>query len=68
MFSFLDYTITISCRTFMTMVNDGQIAIKASKWPSFMYDEDEYDEERAERGLCKGYFLVRVSTFGSKLL
>ena len=52
---------------FMTKVNDGQIKIKASRWPSFMYDEDAYDKKRAEKGLCRGYFLVRVSTFDSSM-
>ncbi|KAF8235465.1 hypothetical protein L208DRAFT_1376484 [Tricholoma matsutake] len=30
---------------FMTKVNDSQINIKASSWPSFMYDEVEFDGE-----------------------
>jgi hypothetical protein len=47
-------------RLFMTKVNDGQIKIKAAAWPSFMYDLDEFDVRRAEKGLCRGYFLVRV--------
>jgi hypothetical protein len=47
----------------MTRVNDGRIEIKASKWPSFMYDEDEYNEKWPEKGLFKGYFLVYVSVF-----
>ncbi|KAF8230245.1 hypothetical protein L208DRAFT_1049589, partial [Tricholoma matsutake] len=45
---------------FMTKVNDGQISIKAAVWPSFMYDLDEFDERCAEKGLCRGYFLVQV--------
>jgi hypothetical protein len=45
----------------MTKANDGQITIKASGWPSFMYDEEQFDEDRVEKGLCRGYFLVRVS-------
>lgn len=47
-------------RVFMTKVNDGQISIKAAVWPSFMYDLDEFDERCAEKGLCRGYFLVQV--------
>lgn len=47
-------------RVFMTKVNDGQISIKAGAWPSFMYDVDQFDERHAEKGLCQGYFLVRV--------
>jgi hypothetical protein len=46
-------------RVFM-MVNDGQISIKAAAWFSFMYDLDDFNERRAEKGLCRGYFLVRV--------
>lgn len=46
----------------MTSANDGQINIKASAWPSFMYDEAQFDEDRVGRGLCRGYFLVRVRT------
>ena len=44
----------------MTKVNDGQISIKASAWPSFMYDVDMFEEGCIEKGLCRGYFLVRV--------
>jgi hypothetical protein len=50
---------------FMMKVNDGQIKIKASRWPVFMYDKDAYDKKWAEKRLCRGYFLVRVDTFGS---
>jgi hypothetical protein len=46
----------------MTKANDGQINIKASAWPSFMYDEAQFDEDRVGKGLCRGYFLVRVRT------
>ena len=53
----------------MTKVNDGQITIKASTWPSFMYDVDEFEEGRVDKGLCRGYFLVRVSSiFASKCM
>jgi hypothetical protein len=51
----------------MTNVSDGLISIKAPVWPSFMYDVDEFDEGRVAKGLCRGYFLVRVSVvFSSK--
>jgi hypothetical protein len=46
----------------MTKANDGKINIKASTWPSFMYDEAQFDEDRVGKGLCRGYFLVRVRT------
>jgi hypothetical protein len=49
----------------MTRVNNGQIKIKASRWLSLMYDEDKYDKKWAEKGLCRGYSLIHVSTFGS---
>ena len=50
------YMIIFPCRTFMTMVNYGQIVIKASKWPLFMYDEDKYDENQAEKACAKVIF------------
>jgi hypothetical protein len=46
----------------MTKANDGQINIKPSAWPSFMYDEVQFDEERVGKGLYQGYFLVWVHT------
>jgi hypothetical protein len=50
----------------MTKVNGGQISIKASSWPSFMYDEVEFDGERVGKGLCRGYFLLPVRTIFSR--
>jgi hypothetical protein len=50
------------------MVNDGKINIKASKRPAFMYDEDESDDTKVKKGLCRGSFLVRVSTQSTLLL
>ena len=47
-------------RVFMTKVNDGQISINAAVWPSFMYNVDQFDERHAEKGLCRGYFLVQI--------
>ena len=53
----------------MMKVNNGQITIKASMWPSFMYDVDEFEEGRVDKGLCRGYFLIRVSAiFASKCM
>jgi hypothetical protein len=48
-------------RAFMAQVNDAKIHITASYWPSFLYDETECDDRRTEKGLCRGYFLLRVS-------
>jgi hypothetical protein len=45
----------------MTKVNDGTIRIRAAEWPAFLYDQKtEYDPENEEKGLLKGYVLVRV--------
>jgi hypothetical protein len=46
----------------MEQVQDGKIKIKASHYPTFMYDEDtEYDPLEIDKGLCRGHFLIRVS-------
>ncbi|KAH9984125.1 hypothetical protein BJV77DRAFT_216914 [Russula vinacea] len=45
----------------MTKVNDGTIRIRAAEWPAFLYDQKtEYDPENEEKGLLKGYVLVRA--------
>src|SRR5882762_9577348 len=56
-------------RMFRTNVNDGQIEIWASEWPWFMYDNaDPLDPEEEDKGLCRGYILVRVSPVASEKL
>jgi hypothetical protein len=48
---------------YMEKVQDGKIRIKAQYYPTFMYDEEtEYDPEEMDKGLCRGHFLLRVST------
>ncbi|KAF8874233.1 hypothetical protein BD779DRAFT_1678822 [Infundibulicybe gibba] len=45
---------------FMERVKDGQIKIRALDYASWMYDTDMYDPEEIDRGLLRGYFLLRV--------
>jgi hypothetical protein len=46
---------SFSHRDFMTKVNGGQTrTIKASAWPSFMYDMDQLEEGCVDKGLCRG--------------
>ena len=46
----------------MEKVNDGAIKIRASKWPTFLYDHEvPYDPDNKDNGLCRGFVLVRVS-------
>ena len=48
----------------MEKVNNGTIRIRASEWPSFLYDNSvEYDPNNEEDGLFKGYLLLRVRLF-----
>ncbi|KIJ89513.1 hypothetical protein K443DRAFT_117882, partial [Laccaria amethystina LaAM-08-1] len=44
----------------MTRVQDGKIKIRTKHWPSFLYNEGEYDREERDKGLFKGYLLLRV--------
>jgi hypothetical protein len=44
----------------MAQVNNAKIPITASYWPSFLYDETEYDDRCTEKGLCHGCFLLWV--------
>ena len=46
----------------MAEANDGTVRIRASEWPSFLYDDDAtFDPEDEEVGLFKGYLLLQVS-------
>ena len=46
----------------MARVSDGSVRIRASEWPSFLYDHNTaFDPEDEEKGLLKGYVLLRVS-------
>lgn len=47
-------------REFMAHVQDGKMKIWTKHWPSFLYDEGEYDRNNWERGLFKGYLLLQV--------
>ena len=46
----------------MARVSDGSVQIRASEWPAFLYDHNSaFDPEDEEKGLLKGYLLLRVS-------
>jgi hypothetical protein len=51
----------------MTRVQDGKIKIRTKHWPSFLYNEGEYDREERDKGLFKGYLLLRVRLTSSYL-
>jgi len=43
-------------------LKDGTVKIFTGDWPTFLYDEDiEYDPEEKDKGLLRGYLLLRVS-------
>ena len=45
----------------MSKANDGTIMIRASEWPSFLYESiSSYDSDNEEGGLFRGYLLLRV--------
>jgi len=44
----------------MAHVQDGKMKIWTKHWPSFLYDEGDYDRDNQERGLFKGYLLLQV--------
>jgi hypothetical protein len=46
----------------MEDVNDRKIRVRASHWPTFMYNfSEKYDPDNMDLGLCRGLILVRVS-------
>ena len=47
-------------REFMVRVQDGKMKIWMKHWPSFLFDEGDYDRNNWERGLFKGYLLLQV--------
>jgi hypothetical protein len=45
----------------MAKVNDGSLRIRASEWPFFLYYlKTRYDPDDEEKGLLRGYILLRV--------
>lgn len=45
----------------MSKVNDHEIEILATDFPTFMYDESiPYDPENEQSGLFRGYYALRV--------
>jgi len=49
-------------------VANGTIPIVAEDWPTFLYEDNVYDPNELDKGLLRGYFLLRVSfLFNCKL-
>jgi hypothetical protein len=46
---------------FLQRLCDGLIQVNDEDWPSFLYENGDFDPEAIDKGLFKGYFLVRVS-------
>lgn len=46
---------------FQAQVDRGEIIIDANEWPAFLYDEEQYDENKEWVGLFLGETFVRVS-------
>jgi hypothetical protein len=42
---------------------DGSIEVVANDWPNFLYEESVYDPNEIDKGLLRGYFLLRVRVF-----
>ena len=49
-------------------MQDGTIKVTAGDWPTFLYNEQEYDPKEKDKGLLRGYLLVRVSELESFLI
>jgi len=46
----------------MNLLKEGLLRVTAADWPSFLYDDTEiYDPMQKDKGLLRGYLLVRVS-------
>ena len=56
-----DQQATHELHRFQAQVDRGDIVISADKWPTFLYDEVEYDENDEWKGLFLGETFVRVS-------
>ncbi|KAF4597891.1 hypothetical protein EYR38_006283 [Pleurotus pulmonarius] len=41
-------------------IRDGTIKVRASIWPSFVYEDGSYDPDNMDHGLLRGRLLVRV--------
>lgn len=46
----------------MKALREGSLKVTAGDWPTFMYNESKYNPEDKEKGLLRGYTVVRVST------
>ncbi|KAA1471035.1 hypothetical protein DENSPDRAFT_836974 [Dentipellis sp. KUC8613] len=45
---------------FIASVQNGSIIVAAWDWPAFLYEHETYDRSALDKGLCRGYFLLRV--------
>lgn len=48
------------CRDTLAKLQDGRLPILSVDWVAFLYDQALYDPEDLEKGLLKGYLLLRV--------
>jgi hypothetical protein len=39
---------------------DGRIKIRPGDWATFLYADDVYDTDEPDKGLFRGYYLLRV--------
>ena len=56
-----DQQATHELHRFQAQVDRGDIVINADKWPTFLYNEVEYDQDDEWKGLFLGETFVRVS-------
>jgi hypothetical protein len=46
--------------SFVEKLRDGRIKMLADDWCNFLYEDGVYDEDELDKGLLRGYFLLRV--------
>jgi|ERR1700722_2379895 hypothetical protein len=46
--------------SFVGKLLDGRIKMLADDWCTFLYEDGVYDESELDKGLLRGYFLLRV--------
>jgi len=50
-------------------MQEGRVKIGTGEWPAYLYDENQvYDPEEKDKGLLRGYLLVRVRSYFSLFL
>jgi hypothetical protein len=50
----------IRSSSFLDKLRDGRIKMLADDWCTFLYEDGVYDEAEIDKGLLRGYFLLRV--------